>query len=491
MALRSTKAPSPTLPTSSTSPTLITHPLTETTFPTDLADVPTSAGRSGISTTTRITTQQPPPQPPPQLPPPQQQQQQFYSREIHSSGSDRSSIGGGSVVVSEDEIEQEEEEDTRVDTRVDFIGDVGELQNVAAKAGKAAAMDLLNAELQKIAQTMITPKKRGPNNRRISQVPERTLSPPLPLLERKAVHVTHNALDFRGKKANPPQFNSPLHGSRSKPYARVLQASVRSCLLRSLSRATKPNESTQDTGNNSNNSSCSNGSCVPVYDYMNCNCQPEEGSGALTFDSRFESGNLRKANSVTPRTLKRKFPSNRIEECQPMEVDQEYDVWCNNDLHTRGNTQWFYFSAGEPRPQQRGSGNSSSSSSSSSSNSTEGSRESNKKSSNNYVGQQAGSGGRVVRKGLRVRFNIVNMRKSDSLCNFGMRPVVLSLKELASSNTGWQHEGKFLICVLLFYGDTRIYIFLLLLNFLLIQNQAKMYVTIVTYRVVKVGVGGG
>ena len=111
-----------------------------------------------------------------------------------------------------------------------------------------------------------------------------------------------------------------------------------------------------------------------------------------------------------------------------MEVDQEYNVWCSNDLHTRGNTQWFYFSAGEPTMTK--------------SNKQELDHKQN--SSGSSSGQRDGSPSQsVVRKGLRVRFNIVNMRKSDSLCNFGMRPVVLSMKELESSNIGWQHEGKF------------------------------------------------
>ena len=357
----------------------------------------------------------------------------IYARQIHSSGSDRSSIGGGSEAISEEEedhseqVKKDDGEQEQANTALNFVDDLHRLQNVA-KAGKVAAMDMLNAELQKIANTVTTPpKKTKSNKRRKSQVPERTLSPPLPLLERKVSHITQHALDFRGKKANSAHFNSPLHGSRSKPYDRVKQASVRSCLLRSLCRASKPNETQDSRNSSSSNTNDGNGT---VYDYMNCNCFPVEGSNALTFDSRFESGNLRKANKVTPKTLKRKFPGNRIEECQPMAVDQEYNVWCSNDLHTRGNTQWFYFSAGEPTMTKT------------KSNKQELDHKQN--SSGSSSGQRDGSPSQsVVRKGLRVRFNIVNMRKSDSLCNFGMRPVVLSMKELESSNIGWQHEGKF------------------------------------------------
>jgi hypothetical protein len=42
----------------------------------------------------------------------------------------------------------------------------------------------------------------------------------------------------------------------------------------------------------------------------------------LIFDSRFESGNLRRAVKV-----------NNI----------EYNLWLENDLNTKGHIQWFYF----------------------------------------------------------------------------------------------------------------------------------------------------
>ena len=42
----------------------------------------------------------------------------------------------------------------------------------------------------------------------------------------------------------------------------------------------------------------------------------------LIFDSRFESGNLRKAAKV-----------NNI----------EYNLWLENDMNTKGHTQWYFF----------------------------------------------------------------------------------------------------------------------------------------------------
>ena len=42
----------------------------------------------------------------------------------------------------------------------------------------------------------------------------------------------------------------------------------------------------------------------------------------LIFDSRFESGNLRKASKVN---------------------NVEYNLWLENDINTKGHTQWYYF----------------------------------------------------------------------------------------------------------------------------------------------------
>jgi hypothetical protein len=42
----------------------------------------------------------------------------------------------------------------------------------------------------------------------------------------------------------------------------------------------------------------------------------------LIFDSRFENGNLRRAIKVN---------------------NVEYNLWLENDVNTKGHTQWFYF----------------------------------------------------------------------------------------------------------------------------------------------------
>jgi hypothetical protein len=79
----------------------------------------------------------------------------------------------------------------------------------------------------------------------------------------------------------------------------------------------------------------------------------------LVFESRFESGNLQLANKVS---------------------DNEYDLILQNDINSKGHTQWFFFRV------------------------------------NN------------VRRGLKVKFNMLNMIKSKSLYNEGMKVLIYSAK---------------------------------------------------------------
>ena len=79
----------------------------------------------------------------------------------------------------------------------------------------------------------------------------------------------------------------------------------------------------------------------------------------LVFESRFESGNLQLAHKQS---------------------DTEYDLILQNDINSKGHTQWFYF------------------------------RVSN------------------VKKGMKVKFNMLNMIKSKSLYNEGMKVLIYSEK---------------------------------------------------------------
>ena len=74
--------------------------------------------------------------------------------------------------------------------------------------------------------------------------------------------------------------------------------------------------------------------------------------------------------------------------------ENEYDLILQNDINTKGNTQWFYFKVVNP----------------------------------------------PVRTALKI--NIVNFRKSDSLFNYGMMPCIHSLQEERRNSKGWFRGGS-------------------------------------------------
>jgi cytosolic carboxypeptidase protein 2/3 len=119
---------------------------------------------------------------------------------------------------------------------------------------------------------------------------------------------------------------------------------------------------------------------------------PINGSGppfehSLSFDSEFESGNML-------RVIQR--------------GDANYDMFLRSDLHTGGHTQWFYFAVSNTHPAA--------------------------------LVRLAEQGVQVPP--VRVRFNIVNLTKPDSLFNLGMRPVVYSCLDAATKNIGWVRGGS-------------------------------------------------
>eukprot|EP01041_Mallomonas_annulata_P003176 gene3176-6267_t len=108
---------------------------------------------------------------------------------------------------------------------------------------------------------------------------------------------------------------------------------------------------------------------------------------SLTFDSEFESGNLLRAVQ-------------RGDAC--------YDLFLRADLHTTGHTQWFYFAVANTHPPA--------------------------------VVRLAEQGVQVPP--VRVKFNIVNLTKPDSLFNLGMRPVMYSCEDAARKSLGWVRTGS-------------------------------------------------
>jgi hypothetical protein len=119
---------------------------------------------------------------------------------------------------------------------------------------------------------------------------------------------------------------------------------------------------------------------------------PPSGQGdpfqhSLTFDSEFESGNLLRA---------------------VQKGDATYDLFLRSDLHTQGHTQWFYFAVANTHPIDLV-----------------------------RLHEQG-----VQVPPVRVRFNIVNLTKPDSLFNLGMRPVVYSCQDATSKGAGWVRSGS-------------------------------------------------
>ena len=72
----------------------------------------------------------------------------------------------------------------------------------------------------------------------------------------------------------------------------------------------------------------------------------------------------------------------------PQKSQSEYDLILQNDINSKGNTQWFFFSVAN------------------------------------------------TRKGQTVKFNIVNLVKKDSLFNYGMKIVIYSEKSEKLSSKG-------------------------------------------------------
>ncbi|KAJ1454709.1 hypothetical protein M885DRAFT_521293 [Pelagophyceae sp. CCMP2097] len=113
----------------------------------------------------------------------------------------------------------------------------------------------------------------------------------------------------------------------------------------------------------------------------------------LSFDSCFESGNLLSATRIYRSSDEAFKPPPGGKECAvPWVVSSEYDLQMHPDVHSRGNTQWFFFAV------------------------------------------------RRAVKGMRVRLNITNFAKADSLYLDGMQPLLYSTKA-ASGGVGWRRAG--------------------------------------------------
>uniref|UniRef100_A0A672Q871 Cytosolic carboxypeptidase 1 n=1 Tax=Sinocyclocheilus grahami TaxID=75366 RepID=A0A672Q871_SINGR len=115
-----------------------------------------------------------------------------------------------------------------------------------------------------------------------------------------------------------------------------------------------------------------------VYDLDNQSCPVIDNGESLKFNSKFESGNLRKAVQV------RKYVQNYL---------FEYDLILNSDINSNHYHQWFYFEVGNMRP------------------------------------------------GVRYRFNIINCEKSNSQFNYGMQVLMYSVQDAINGSPHWVRTG--------------------------------------------------
>ena len=134
----------------------------------------------------------------------------------------------------------------------------------------------------------------------------------------------------------------------------------------------------------------------------------------LTFASEFECGNIDVVQLVEGRDQKSLEKLSKDRDFQvPQEVQQEYDITIRNDINTKGNIQWYYFSIN----------------------------------SGNYGSNtDLNTSGKTWTYPAVIRFNITNFSKSDSLYNYGMRPVVYSTKQFVDSRKSWSHDDTSDIC---------------------------------------------
>ena len=100
----------------------------------------------------------------------------------------------------------------------------------------------------------------------------------------------------------------------------------------------------------------------------------------LIFDSRFENGNLRKAAKIN---------------------NVEYSLWLENDLNTKGHTQWYYFKV-----------------------------------------LYKDIAVRADKKTHTIKFNVLNLAKTTSLYQVGMQPCIWSRRRFEADGVGWFRGGE-------------------------------------------------
>jgi cytosolic carboxypeptidase protein 2/3 len=202
------------------------------------------------------------------------------------------------------------------------------------------------------------------------------IPPPIPLIPKNKYHELINKFELK-RDDRASNFLQMPEISKKKPSdkspgrvqntADVLQDLSKFCQGRTVAYKREVNESGQPVI--SSRVKIDDLSKLPRFDFKR---QQECKNDSIEFDSRFESGNLGLAIKSS--------------EC-------EYDLLMQNDINTKGHTQWFYF-----------------------------------KVMNSCV--------------QTVKFNILNFSKKDSLFNYGMQVLIHSEKNLKKNSVGWHRGGQ-------------------------------------------------
>lgn len=186
---------------------------------------------------------------------------------------------------------------------------------------------------------------------------------------------------FSDGQANPivySRFGKAHYNSDEKFDTENFNSLIRTCNLKKLLKAHEQPAPLvaphQVTGNKAaqNAQKFSEPISFPSRDYYKPTSSKDQ---TLVFESRFESGNLQLVHKQS---------------------DNEYDLVLQNDVNSKGHTQWFYFRVAN------------------------------------------------TRRGNKVKFNMLNMIKSKSLYNDGMKVLVYSQRkqELADEDTDLSEEDR-------------------------------------------------
>lgn len=195
------------------------------------------------------------------------------------------------------------------------------------------------------------------------------IPPPIPLIPKNKYKETPIGLTINSRNFNFKTFSNPVPPSYADPRSTNSKLISLSNLCENSNIVYQRDPNKSGLPSNSNKIKLDNLKALPRLDEK---LVIQTKSETLKFESRFESGNLAVAIKVS---------------------ETEYDLLMQNDINTKGHTQWFYFKC-------------------------------------------------AVNSKKTVKFNLLNFTKTDSLYNKGMQIFVYSEKKKELEGTEWYHSGR-------------------------------------------------